>query len=228
MKPIIRNALMLLLALGLLGCATAAQRELVGMAAGYRDASQKFQACVAAIYNQPDLEPLRRDLPLNVQNASLAQLANTNFVSAEQERLILANHPKYQACRQQVIDELSPTMPSVAAIFLKGQVDTDNRIVALLQKKLRWGEFLQQWRQAGLERLAEMEAEGRRMMASLQQAHEAELARRQAAIQALGQAMAEYGRTQAAIANMRPVNCTAFTSPRPVSTAPEITNINCY
>jgi|HubBroStandDraft_6_1064221.scaffolds.fasta_scaffold683608_1 hypothetical protein len=208
MNTLMRAAAVMGIAALLFGCATAAQRQLLGMAANNRDASQKFQDCVAAIYNQPELEPLRRDLPLNVQNASLAQLANPNFVSAEETRLILANHPRYQACRQEFIAQVSQTMPTVAEIFLKAATAFDNRTVALLQKKLHWGEFLQQARQAGLDNRAELEAEGRRIMASLERSHEAELERRQAAIQAFGNALAEYGRTQQAIANMnRPVNC---------------------
>src|SRR5437868_877924 len=137
MNAIMRAALVIITASLLLGCATAAQRQLLGIAANNRDAAQKFQACVAAVYNQPELEPLRRDLPLNVENASLAQLANPNFVSAEETRLILANHPKYQECRQQFITQISEAMPTIAQIFLRGVTDTDNRIIALLQKKLR-------------------------------------------------------------------------------------------
>ena len=78
MNAIMRAATIIGTACLLFGCATAAQRQLQGMAANYRDATQKAQAYVAAIYNQPELEPLRRDLPLNVENASLAQIANTN------------------------------------------------------------------------------------------------------------------------------------------------------
>jgi hypothetical protein len=124
-------------------------------------------------------------------------------VSAEETRLILANHPKYQECRQQFITQISEAMPTIAQIFLRGVTDTDNRIIALLQKKLRWGEFLQQWKQANVESRAELQAEGQRIIASLEQSHEAELTRRQAAIQAFGEALRQYGQTQAAIANQR-------------------------
>jgi len=84
------------------------------MAANYTTAGKEFRGCVEVIYYAPELEPLRRDLPLNVENASLEQLANTSFVSAEQMRLILANHPKYQTCRSKFINQVSQTMPAVA------------------------------------------------------------------------------------------------------------------
>jgi hypothetical protein len=212
MGAILRAVVLTGIAALLFGCATAAQRQLQGMAANYTTAGKEFQGCVEVIYYAPELEPLRRDLPLNVENASLEQFANTSFVSAEQTRLILANHPKYQTCRSRFINQVSQTMPAVAGIFLKAATAFDNRTVALLQKKLRWGEFLQLARQATLDNRAAVEAEGRHIMANLEQSHEAELARRQAAIQALGNALAEYGRTQQAIANMnRPVRCTTHT-----------------
>ena len=148
MYAISRAAAVLVMAGLLLGCATAAQRQYQAIAVNNRAALQGYEGCVTAIYDQPELEPLRHDLPRNVQNASLAQLANSSFVSPEQTRLILANHPKYQACRQQFINQIAPAMPAVATVVLKGATDTDNRIVGLLQKKLRWGEFLQQWREA--------------------------------------------------------------------------------
>ena len=228
MKSMIKSMLMLATAGLLFGCATGAQRQLAGMAANSRSASQEFQNCATAIYNQPELEPLRRNLPLSPENASLAQLANTNHVSPEEAQLILANHPKLQACRQQFISQLSQATPTLAPIFVKAVTATDDSTVALLQKKLRWGEFLQRVRQITLERRAETEAEGRRVLAGLEQAHEAEVARRQAAIQALSNAMIAYGQTQQAIAGMnRSINCTAMSLPRPVSTAPGITTINC-
>ena len=165
----------------LFGCASAAQRQLAATVAANRAAAQEFQACTAAIYNQPELAPLRRDLPPNVRNASLEQLANQNFVSDEEIRLILANHPKLQVCRQQLVAEVSQTMPTVAPILVSMTTAEDNYTIELLQRKLRWGEFLQRLRETVNEGDAEIAAEGRRLLAGLQQAHESELMQRQAA-----------------------------------------------
>jgi len=205
----------------LFGCATAAQRQLQGMAAGSRVAAQTFESCVAAIYNQPELEPLRRDLPLNPKNASLEQLSNPNLVSDGEIRLILANHPKLQVCRQQFVDQLSQTMPSVAPILVKMITAEDNYLIGLVQRKLRWGEFLQRVRGAMNEGDAESTAEGGRILAGLQQAHGAELEHRQAAVQALGNALAAYGRAQQTIGRMR-VNCTTM------EIRPGFSTTDCY
>lgn len=206
-----RMAAAAMLAALLFGCATAAQRQLQGMVAGNRAAAQDFQACVAAIYNQPDLAPLRRDLPPNVRTASLEQLANQNFASAEEIRLILANHPKLQACRQQLVAQVSQTMPAVAPILVNTTAAEDNYTIELVQRKLRWGEFLRRLREAIGKGDSEIAAEGRSLMAGLQQAHEAELVERQEALaraQASLGALAAAGESFAARARMnQPVNC---------------------
>src|ERR1700680_3415834 len=155
------------------------------MVAGNRAATQNFQGCTTAINNEPELEPLRRDLPPNLRNASLEQLANPNFVSAVEIRLILTNHPKLQVCRKQLVDQLSQTMPTVVPILVRMTTTEDNYLIEFLQRKLRWGEFLQRVREAINQGDAEIMAEGKRILAGLEQSHEAELMRRQAAIQAM-------------------------------------------
>ncbi len=207
----------------LFGCGTAAQRQLQGMAAGNRAATQSFQACTSAIYNEPELEPLRHDLPLNVRSASLEQLANSNFVSDAEIRLILANHPKLQACRQQLVDQLSQTMPTVVPILVRMTTTEDNYLIELLQRKLRWGEFLRRARDAVNQGDGEIAAEGKGIVTGLQQSHEAELERRRAAVQAIGNALAEYGRTQQMISSMnRSINCTTM------EIRPGFSTTNCY
>lgn len=207
-----RVAAMVVIAGLLLGCATAAQRQLRSMVGNDQAALQRLQACTANIYNSPDLEPLRKDLPLNPNSASLEQLANTNFVSGVEVRLIFANHPKLQACRQEFIAQISQTTPTWVPIFVKMTTTNDNYLIELLQKKLDWGDFLERLRQTTNEANAELVAENQRILAALEQSHEAELARRQAATQAAADALARYGQTQQIISNMNcPVNCITMT-----------------
>lgn len=211
MNKLLRTATLFGMAALLLSCATAAQRQLQGMVAGNRAAMLGFQSCAAAIYNEPELEPLRADLPLDLRNPSLAQLANSNFVSEPEIRLILVNHPKLQACRNQLIGQLSDTMPTVVPLFVQMTTNEDNDLLELLRRKIAWGEFLQRVRETINHGDAAITAEGQRVLAGLQQAHEAELARRQAAAQAIGNALAEYGRTQQMISRMnQPINCTTM------------------
>jgi hypothetical protein len=71
----------------------------------------------------------------------------------------------------------------------------------LVQKKQSWGDFSKRRRDMALEAQAQVQTEARRIMAGLEQSHEAELARRQAAIQATSDALARWGQTQQAIYN---------------------------
>jgi hypothetical protein len=201
----------------LLACATGAQRQLQAIAANTVAAVQESEACVAAIYNSPELEPLRRDLPLNPENASIAQLANENFASDAGVQLIVANYPRLQACRQNTINRLAQATPGYVPVFAKMFVTNDSNLVLLVQRKLRWGEFLQRLRDATLAARSELAAENQRIMAGLEAEHEAELARRQAALQAFATSMQAIGGAMQAYGNARQlnqpvrVNCTTMT-----------------
>jgi hypothetical protein len=155
----------------LLGCATAAQRQLQTVAVNFRTTAAESEGCIAAIYNSPELEPLRRDLPLNPENATLAQLANQSLVSDEEIRIITTNYPRLQACRQATINRLAQATPTFAPIFAKMFVTNDNNLVFLVQRKLRWGEFLQRLRDATIAARTELSAEGQRMVAGLEAEH---------------------------------------------------------
>jgi hypothetical protein len=211
-----KASLFVVVSLLLLGCATPAQRQLAAIVSNNRATFQESEACVAAIYNSPELAPLRVDLPLNPDNASLAQLANENFVSDVEVQLIVANYPRLQACRKNTINGLAQTIPGWVPVVAKMYVTDDNNLVLLVQRKLRWGEFLQRLRDAETVARAEAAAESQRIMAGLEAEQEAELAQRQAnlqafaaSMQAIGGAMQSYG--EAAQRN-RPVftNCMRY------------------
>ena len=85
----------------------------------------------------------------------------------------------------------------------------EDSLIDLIQKKQSWGAHVRRVRDATIEGIAELQAEERRVVAGLQQLHEAELAQRQRAAEALGQ----WAQTQQVINAMnRPVitDCNAF------------------
>jgi hypothetical protein len=208
MSTITRAATVAAMAGLLFGCATAAQRQFQSTARNDQAALQRLHACTAAVYNSPELEPLQKDLPLNLNSASLEQLTNTNFASDVETRLILSSYPKLRACRQEFIAQISQTTPTWVPILVEMTTTNDKYLIYLLQKKLNWGDFLQRLRQTTNEANAEIVNENQRILATLEQSHEAELARRQAAIQAAADALERYGQTQQIISNMnRPLNC---------------------
>jgi hypothetical protein len=92
-------------------------------------------------------------------------------------------------------------------ILAKEAAEGDNDTLALIQRKISWGERVRRGRDRALAAQAALQAEGQRITAGLEQSHQAELSRRQAALNAL----AQWAQTQQAIeAINRPVvtNCT--------------------
>jgi hypothetical protein len=92
----------------------------------------------------------------------------------------------------------------------------DNYTIALLQRKLRWGEFLQRLRETVNKGDTEIAAEGRHLLIGPQEAHEAELMQRHAAaarasaalsaLAAAGQSWAEHVRKSSPVFT----NCMRF------------------
>jgi hypothetical protein len=161
---------------------------------------------MVAAYNSPEAEPLRAHLAPPGGQATLQQLADTNTASDAEVAAFLAVHPKVQACRSTVLDQVGHTTPTIAAILAGEYVRADEILVALIQKRISWGNYITQGRELQAETRMQLNAEFGRIQAGLEQSHQAELARRQAA----ADAMARYYQTQQIINNMnQPVitNC---------------------
>jgi len=191
----------------LAGCATQAQRQAQTIATNTRATVAQLEACVLAIYNSPEAEPLRPHLPFKVQEATLQQMTDTSKATDEQVNAIFALHPKLQACRQVELQNLATATPSVVPILVSAFNKDDESLIDLIQRKVTWGDFIRQLKSISLEAQRELTDEGQRIKSNLQRSHEAELAQRQAAANAL----AQFAQTQALINSMnRPVmtNCT--------------------
>lgn len=206
-KKAIKQTVSVLAVAGLIaGCATAAQRQYQTMASNIQSASQKLQACSQAEYNSAEYEPLRKHIPLSINHATLEQLADRNLVSDEEIKVIFETHPKFQSCRQEFLDQISQTAPTMGPIFVITWSKHEISLVDLIQRKQSWGDHLKRVKEAANEGLAQIATENQRIMAGLNQSHEAELSRRQVAADAFRQ----YNQTQQVINSMnRSVNCTS-------------------
>jgi hypothetical protein len=121
------------------------------------------------------------------------------------------------------VDGLSGAIPSLVPILSAEYIKGEDNILLLVQRKQSWGDFSKRRRDIESEARAQLQTEARRIMAGLEQSHEAALARRQAAIQATSDALARWGQTQQIIANMnRGVNCTT------IAIRPGFSTTNCY
>jgi hypothetical protein len=63
----------------------------------------------------------------------------------------------------------------------------EDNLLALIQKKLTWGEFVKQQRDAATDAQRALQAEGQRIVAGLKQDHQAEIEQRQRAAEAVSQ-----------------------------------------
>jgi hypothetical protein len=94
----------------------------------------------------------------------------------------------------------------VVPILAKTFAEADDDAITFVQRKRSWGEHVRRGRDRALAMQAGLQVEGQRIVAGLEQSHQAELARRQAALNA----MAQWAQTQQVISAMnRPVttNC---------------------
>jgi hypothetical protein len=195
----------------LTGCATQAQRQSQVIQTNTQTTVVQFQACVTALYNSSDMESLRAHIPLDVRQATLQQLTDPSKVSDVEIGAIYVVQPRYQECRQAMLDGLSVTTPTLIPIMVSSIDRTDDSLIDLIQRKISWGEHVRRRKEVAADLQRDITAEGQRIAAGLQQSHEAELARRQA----VADALARYAQTQALINSMnnaanRPVltNCT--------------------
>jgi hypothetical protein len=164
------------------------------------------RSCVSEAYNAPEAAELRPHIPLDVRQVTLAQLSDQSLPTKQEIDAVLAVHPRIQACRQAVLDGLLSTTPSVVPILTKEFAGGDDDTIAFVQRKLSWGERVRRARDRVLATQTELQAEEQRIIAGLERSHEAELARRQRALDAL----AQWAQTQQVINAMnRPVvtNC---------------------
>jgi hypothetical protein len=121
------------------GCVAAGPRDT------YQSDLQAYNACTAAVYNAPEYASLKRHAPSNVSNASLELSASNDLATDEEIRLLQAAHARVLACRQTFLNAVAQHAPTIAAIDAAIAARTDDAMVALIQKKITWGEYLRQW-----------------------------------------------------------------------------------
>ena len=203
-----RNIAVALLApLLLVGCATAAQRQYQTMASAVQSVLAQAKVCTSEIYNAPEAAPLRAHSPQDMREASLTQLSDSSLATKQEADAIIALHPRVKVCQKAILDGFMPVDAAVIPILTKSYAEGDDDTIQLLQKKMTWGERVHRGRDRSNILLAALQAEGQRVTAGLERQHESELARRQAA----ANAMAQWAQTQQVVnAVNRPVftNCT--------------------
>jgi hypothetical protein len=202
----LKRPLIIGIAFLLASCATAAQREYQAIRTGNQSLAAQAKACTEQAYNAPEAAILRPHFPLDLRDVTLAQLSDQSMATRPEADAVLAVYPRLQSCRKAMLDGLQNTTPSIIPILAKDFAEADDDTVALVQRKMTWGDRVRRGRDRLLALQSALSVEGQRITGGLEQQHEAELARRQAALDAL----ARWAQTQQVINAMnRPVitNC---------------------
>jgi hypothetical protein len=195
----------------LVGCATQAQRQFQAIKTSNQKYAEELKTCVANVHNSLEYAPLRDHLPLNASDVTLQQMSDNTFATPTEVQAIFATHPLLQACRKAVLSGLAQSEPSLVPILIASYKKGEDDLLALTQQKMTWGDYVRRARDRSTETQAALLAEDRSVVSGLQQEHQAEIAQRQRAAEALS----AWAQTQQMInAANRPIttNCNAFGS----------------
>ncbi len=138
-------------------------------------------------------------------------MTSTAKVTDEEVQAIYATHPRLNECRRTTLESYARTTPSIVPIFTDALNRGELSLIDLIQRKITWGEYVTSTKEHMAELSSRLSAEFQQIGANLLQSHQAELANRQAA----ANAMMQYYQTQQLInAVNRPVvtNCQGFGS----------------
>jgi hypothetical protein len=192
------------ISLALSGCATAAQRQFQNIHQTDHGAVVQLKACVSAIMESPEAEPVRSHEPVDLREATLDLLMDSSKATPKQIAAIKAIHPQLNDCRTTALNTIARVTPGIAAILAEEMQKAEVNLIALLKRKLTWGEYITKEKELGLATAPQITAEGQRIDRGLEQSHEAELARRQAA----SKAITDYLQTQQMINAMKQAGST--------------------
>lgn len=206
MRKIVRPIGALAFACVLSACATAAQQKAAAIIQNTKLAATSLKECTAAVYHDPQYAPLLIHAPENVRNATLQQLADKHFASDDEVSLLFAIHPRLKECRDNGVDQLARTTPTLVPILTESMMQQENTLVALIRKEITWGDYLRKNRDLASETTVKTTDEIKRIAAGLDRDNRDEIAERTEAISAIARLV----QTEQAIAAMqrpRTTNC---------------------
>jgi hypothetical protein len=71
-------------------------------------------------------------------DATLQQLSDTSTANSNEVQAICATHPKAQQCKRTFLENLARTEPSLVPIFTATYNQTEDDLLALVDRKLSW------------------------------------------------------------------------------------------
>jgi hypothetical protein len=189
----IKRSMVLTLALLASGCASQNQTQQTqtptqaqmrfAMIKGIGDTA-KFAAdtCYAEVYSNPDSVAAKELLPLDdPSKASITQLASTARPTHDQITKMVAYKQNVDKCNEQFAAKMRDVDPAFYDIIHRSDQNLDGIIVELIQRRLNLGEAARAAKLVAQREQDEVLALGQKIVASVHQQHDAEIAQRQAA-----------------------------------------------
>lgn len=178
-----RMAAVITSVLALSGCMTSSQQRANHISEVWKATITEAKACSHAVFDAPESAPIRARRPFDIRDATLQQLNDGSFASNDEIKAIYATYPKLQACRRSAVDALAPVTPTVVPIFSESFHADDENLLALVNRKQTWGQYIQKEQENLNVYGKELSAEIQRISTGLRQSYQAEVAQRQQAIQ---------------------------------------------
>jgi len=173
----------------MISCQTAAQRQLISIRENNQIANKRIMDCNQKIESNPAYSILLPHTPLNwaTNDPTLTQLADNSLATDEEIAAIIALYNESAPCRAQQIEDYMKIVPGLVPILVQSYHAAEIVVVDLIQRKISWGEanktLLAQKDEYRIRARDAYQQLGRELQAS----HEAELAQRQQALNALSQ-----------------------------------------
>jgi hypothetical protein len=176
----------------LAGCATAAEREVERIKGDAAPHVAAIKACWARASSSPEGSALKDKISFD--GATLAAKMDTSKATPEEAAQLVVLHDQYVVpCRKLALEQAARVNSALVPIVANSYARSDANYANVATRKITWGEFTTEAETITRERDGQVAEVGRQMQDTFTQAHNAELARRQAAAAQLGQSMMMYG-----------------------------------
>ena len=132
------------------GCATDAQRRAQGMRSSWQAIGAATAKCIVAVNADPRFSPLWVHTPKPPASPTIEQLADESLANPSDILLEEAHHDAILPCRDNALAQLESVDSRVALAFSNAYNEGDSITLALVQRRITWGEANRQVQQLTL------------------------------------------------------------------------------
>lgn len=194
-----RLCALLLAAVALTACTTAAQLRGKDIARANVAELDQMRNCIELIYAAPGFAAARRRLPSDFAQATLEQETDPSMAKDAEISAVLLANPQLGACRQKFFDKIGATTPSLVPTYMTVFALSESSLFEVMQKRKSWGDHVRDVKELLKKANTEIDDEIKKAADGLSQDPKAVQARKAETDKAL----AMYQQTQKALSTMR-------------------------